>query len=176
MISQEATRGDQFNRTFDIYQFGLTLYRMCNGNIEYYRQYNQYGVGPAFDRDRFRNDVRAGDFPDRERFPGHIPQRLRTIIRNCLQVDPGNRYQSAIDVANELAEVEGPILDWRFSIDDETRKWDKNESGTLIEFSAVTSGATECFKTVGAGQRRRVTEGCKARMTERDIRTFLGNH
>ena len=31
MIAPEATRGDQFDRTFDIYQFGLMLYRMCHG-------------------------------------------------------------------------------------------------------------------------------------------------
>jgi eukaryotic-like serine/threonine-protein kinase len=176
MIPPEGTRSDQFSRAFDIYQFGLTLYRMCNGNTDYYRQYEAYGVGGAFDRLRFRNDVRNGNFPDRSLFPAHIPQRLRTIVRKCLEVDPADRYRSAIDVANALSDVEGSILDWHFSQVGDTKTWEKNESGTLLEFRAAESGATECFKTVGAGQRRRVTEGCKARMTDRDIRTFLGAH
>ena len=60
MIPPEGTRGNQFDRTFDIYQLGLTLYRMCNRNENYYQQYNAYGVGAGFDRDRFRNDVRDG--------------------------------------------------------------------------------------------------------------------
>jgi serine/threonine protein kinase len=171
MVPPEGTRGDQFDRTFDIYQFGLTLYRMCNGNADYYRQYNAYGVGANFDRLRFRDDVRNGDFPDRSLFPAHIPQRLRTIIRKCIEVDPADRYGSAIDLANALADVEGPILDWRFS-----QMGDTNESGTLLEFSAAANGATQCFKTVGGGQRRRFGQGCKTRMTDRDIRSFLGNH
>ena len=120
--------------------------------------------------------MRNGDFPDRNLFSAHIPQRLRTLIRKCLEVDPANRYQSTIDVANDLAAVEGEVFDWRFSVNGDTRRWEKNEKGTLLEFSASANGATECFKTVGAGERRRVTEGCKAKMTERDIRTFLGDH
>jgi serine/threonine protein kinase len=65
MIPPEGTRGDQFDRTFDIYQLGLTLYRMCNGENHFYGQYDAYGLGAAFDRNRFRADLRNGVFPNR---------------------------------------------------------------------------------------------------------------
>jgi len=45
MVPPEAIGRDQFDRTFDIYQLGLTLYRMCNGNSFFYNQLNAYGVG-----------------------------------------------------------------------------------------------------------------------------------
>jgi serine/threonine protein kinase len=176
MVPPEATLGTHFDLTFDIYQFGLTLYRMCNGNKAFYDQYESYGVRAAFDRIRFRTDVRNGAFPDRKAFKAHIPTRLRTVIQKCLQTDPASRYQSAIDVANAMADVEGSTLDWRLTEDSGKSTWTKNVSGTRTVFHASSTGETECFKTVGAGNARRVSEGCKPRMTDREIRTFLGSH
>jgi serine/threonine protein kinase len=49
MIPPEATTGDFFNATFDIYQLGLTLYRMCNGDTAFYDQFARYGAHPNFD-------------------------------------------------------------------------------------------------------------------------------
>jgi eukaryotic-like serine/threonine-protein kinase len=110
-------------------------------------------------------------------FPAHIPQRLRTVIGRCIEVAPAQRYQSAIDVANDLADIEGHTLDWLFARHAAERTWTKrNESGTLWEFFAHGDDSTECFKTVGAGQRRRFGLGCTERMTERQIRTFLGDN
>ena len=40
MIPPEALDTDQLTRTFDIYQISLTLYRMCNGNDKFYRQFS----------------------------------------------------------------------------------------------------------------------------------------
>jgi eukaryotic-like serine/threonine-protein kinase len=112
MIPPEAPAGaTAFNRTWDIYQLGLTLYRMCNGNDEFNKQFAQFGGNaPAF-----YDAVKAGNFPNRQVFPAHIPQKLRSIIRRCIDVDPVKRYQSALDVANQLAEIED-LLDWRLSV------------------------------------------------------------
>ena len=176
MISPEATRGgDRFDRTFDIYQFGLTLYRMCNGDGAFNAQYAAYGTGAAFDRTRFRNDVRNGRFPDRRAFPPHVPSRLRSVIQKCIESEPTNRYQSAVDVSNALADISGKTLDWRLVESHDRRVWMKNESGTLYEFTVPLTGPTECYKTVGGGQTRRHTAGCRPTMTERDIKTFLGS-
>ena len=176
MIAPEATRGDQFDRTFDIYQFGLMLYRMCNGDEAFNAQYADYGTGTTFDRKKFLADLRGGRFPDRKLFPPHVPSRLRKVVQKCIETDPANRYKSAIDVSNALAEISGEILDWRLVESYGNRIWTKNESGTLYEFIVPHVGPTECYKTVNGGQRRRHTAGCKPRMTERDIQTFLGKY
>lgn len=47
MIPPEALATDQFDRTFDIYQVGLTLYRMCNGNEHFHAQLAKYGGPPT---------------------------------------------------------------------------------------------------------------------------------
>ena len=51
MIPPEALVTDHFDRTFDIYQLGLTLYRMCNGNEHFYSQLATYGNPTNFDRE-----------------------------------------------------------------------------------------------------------------------------
>lgn len=177
MIPPEVTLGgDHFDRTFDIYQFGLTLYRMCNGDDAFNAQYAAYGAGVAFDRLRFRDDLRAGHFPERRTFPPHVPSRLRAVIQKCIETNPLNRYQSALDVSNALADIPAEMLDWQLTETADTRTWTKNDGEALYEFIVnKAGGTTQCYKTTGGGQRRRHTAGCKPAMTERDIRTFLGS-
>jgi serine/threonine protein kinase len=176
MTPPEGLDQDKFDITFDIYQFGVTLYRMCNGNESFYTQFLKYGIGPAFDRDRFRFDVRNARFPDRKTFSPHIPAKLRKIIRKCTDTDRANRYRSAIDVANALADIEGNTLDWRLVETPDTRVWTKNESGTLYELRVTAAGASECYKTTEGGQARRVKEGCKAFFDEKGLQKFLGGY
>jgi eukaryotic-like serine/threonine-protein kinase len=175
MVAPEATFGDAFDRTFDIYQFGLSLYRMCNGNAAFYAQHATYGAGAAFDRDKFKFDVRNGRFPDRKAFAPHIPSRLRSIIKKCMATDVTGRYQAAIDVANALALVEGPTLDWRLSETPDKRVWTKNENGTCYAFTVYNGGACECLKTVGTGPPRKVSAGCKSLISDADISNFLAS-
>lgn len=175
MIAPEAIVGDQFTRAFDIYQFGLTLYRMCNGEASFAAQYAAYGTGNNFRRDDFRFDLRNGRFPDRQRFSQHVPVAMRRIIQKCLETDPAVRFQSAIDVANALADIDGDCLDWRLEEKPEGRVWTKNTNGTKYEFILRPDDSTECFKSVAGGQARRVGDGCKASMSDTQIRTFLGS-
>jgi hypothetical protein len=79
-------------------------------------------------------------------------------------------------VANALASVEGDTLDWRFSVTGDTRVWVKNKSGTLYELRVDASGTSQCFKTTEGGNPRRVGEGCKSSISEREIQTFLDSH
>jgi len=117
MQPPEGFSGYEFSRAYDIYQAGMLLYRMCNGNEEFERQFLPFTAGGAFDRSAFRYAVVNGQFPDRRVFPAHVPERLRSVIRKCLQADLNERYASALEVANALAPIDGPTLDWRHSKD-----------------------------------------------------------
>jgi len=177
ILPPEAYSGYEFPRTFDIYQAGLLLYRMCNGEAEFYRQFEDARFWPEgeFDRDAFRVAVVNGQFPDRSIFPAHIPEALRKVVRKCLQTDPNQRFGSALEVANALAPIDGPTLDWQFMKDADCLRWEKNVEGTKYEFEVNASGATTCYKTKDGGQRRRHGAGCAGRMTDRQVRTFLGD-
>lgn len=176
MVPPEAIISDKFTRTFDIYQFGLTLYRMCNGNESFYSQYVKFGVGKAFDRDAFKYAVQNAHFPDRKAYSCHIPAKLRNIVKKCIAPLPSDRFQSAIDVANALADVDGDALDWRLSRTAQTRVWKKSSDGAEYELTVHEDGSSKCYKSVNGGAARKVGDGCKTSISEGEIKKFLGSN
>lgn len=174
IIPPEALAGQtSFDLAYDIYQFGLTLYRMCNGANSFNEQWKGYSALGAFDRDKFIADVKAGLFPDRTAFSAHVPARLKTVVKKCLSVDPGLRYSSAVEVANALAPIEGPVLDWVLTEHNQTRTWTKNEMGTSIVLEVDGSNQADCYKQIGTGPKRRIKSMC-TQVTDATIRKFVG--
>ena len=163
---------------FDIYQIGVTLYRMCVGNIEFYNQYNSYSSGGSFDRDRFKFDVTNGRFPNRDKFPEHIPTRLAAVVKNCLHTNPTLRTSSAIKIVNELADIDGNDLDWQYSIDSlGTKKWTKNtENGMSYQLEVDNNNKSKARTINLSGTPRMINEYCLDNINYRKIRSFLGNY
>jgi eukaryotic-like serine/threonine-protein kinase len=174
MVPPEAFAGDHFDRTFDIYQFGLTLYRMCNGDLDFYNQFENFGTGANFDRIGFRTAVRNEQFPNRSQYKAHIPLKMRNIIRKCLQSNPDNRYQSALEVSNELAVVDGNKLDWLLTEHADRRVWEKNIDSITLTFQVGTDGASTLHRRNPAGNVRRIVEGCQAGIGEVEVKRILG--
>jgi serine/threonine protein kinase len=175
MRPPEAYATSDFTTAFDIYQFGLTLYRMCCGNIIFDEQFARFGSTPSsFDRDRFKFAVSNGQFPDRDAFEDHIPDRLRRLIRKCLMPDPADRFRAAIDISNELAQVEDR-LDWQFEKQDATRVWTKNIDSRIYRIEVDVHNTALAEKTTESGRTSRITEYCKPRITKREIQRFLGD-
>jgi serine/threonine protein kinase len=162
----------KFTTAFDIYQVGVTLYRMCNGNKEFYRQFGKYKLATGIDYDQLSNDVISGRFPNRSFFHAHIPEKLRKTIIQCLEVDPAQRYQSPIDIANSLADIEGGYLDWQFSDDPSNKKWVKNVDGRTYEMVVDAANKAMATKTMN-NRTQRVTEYCVNSITESTIKRFL---
>lgn len=176
MVPPEVLSKKAFDQTFDIYQFGLTLYRMCNGNEVFYEQLAAYGTPAVFDAGRFTTDVLAGTFPNRKIFAPHVPAKLKNVVKRCLKIASGDRYQSAIEVANALATVEGETLDWRLTVAGGVKTWTKDKSGTVITLALAADGSAQCHKRVGAGDPRRVREMCKPAATMQEVSSFLGSN
>lgn len=173
MIPPEATRTDHFDRRFDIYQVGLTLYRMANGNAHFYDQFAKYGPPNNFDRGAFQFDVRNGRFPDRSSFLPHIPSTLRNVVRRCLEVDPASRYGSAVDVANAIAGIDGPCLDWQLQLQGNSRVWTKTIDGTKLEVVVNADGSCEGYKATDSGTRRRVRDLCKNSINDKELKKLF---
>lgn len=88
----------------DIYHSGLLLYRAVNGDDFFSCQI------PA-DPGLLEARISGGKIPDRRRFMPHVPQRLRTIVRKALRVEPAERFQTANEMADTLSRV-SLALDW----------------------------------------------------------------
>lgn len=100
----------------DIYQFGLLLYRMCNGNDILKGQIKDLNISDwdsFFDWELLKNKIVKGLFPDRKYFLPHIPNKLINVVKKCLNVDIEKRYSNVIDIMNDLSEIDN-CLDWKY--------------------------------------------------------------
>jgi serine/threonine protein kinase len=106
---------------YDIYQSGLTLYRMCNGN-ENFKFQSQLVKSP--------DDIIKARFPNRRSYLPHIPKRLRTVINNALKVDTDKRYKTILDFMNDLSGID-QNLDWRYNQTSGVETWSIENSNTV---------------------------------------------
>lgn len=117
----ESLQYSKMSADSDIYQAGLTLYRMATGLGVLEDQWTRAGGD-------WRRAIVVGELPDRQAqsYPAHIPQRLRTLIRTALKVDPDDRFSTALEMGNALANVQ-KWLDWQYSRDPSSNeeKWIK---------------------------------------------------
>jgi serine/threonine protein kinase len=173
MCPPEAYKSVEHDARFDIYQFGLTLYRMCVGNAEFYQQFNAFAPSSNFDVNSFKVAVRNGQFPDRSQLPEHIPARLRTVISECLHDDPAQRTQAAVEVANGLAQVDEK-LDWKYSISPTGhREWVRFQDEMQYRITVAPDGSSYAQKGKTGGKLSRITNYCSSSITSASLKKFL---
>ncbi|UIO40335.1 serine/threonine protein kinase [Brevibacillus brevis] len=99
----------------DIYQAGLTLYRMCNGEKFYEEQKPDidWTLPEQLVIQQLESYIANGLFPNREMFRPHVPQKLRKVIKKALSTSYKERYVTAIQMANDLGQVT-KLLSWRY--------------------------------------------------------------
>jgi eukaryotic-like serine/threonine-protein kinase len=174
ILPPEYFRKSPFDTRSDIYQVGLTLYRMLNGNKAFYNQFCAYGKDKNFDRDHFRHDVLNEQFPARDTYLEHVPQRFTKVIARCLKADPAERYRAATEVVTALADIGGPDLDWQYSVEsDGARVWSRSEADRSIRLRVDSAGCASAEKRCGDAAARRIKDYCKERITSSEIRRFL---
>lgn len=139
------------SRAADIYQAGLTLYRMCAGEAEFRRQMSEHDVtsgdGVA---------IRSGAFPVRDRFLAHIPPRLRSLVLKALDLNPALRFGTVLEMMNELALVD-ESLDWLYQEGTEWGEGTWHESGgrrVVMSRTNDTWNVMAAWVRPGGGQRR----------------------
>ena len=107
-IAPEQCFTSTVDKSIDIYQIGTTLYRMCNGNEEYDKQLKRYK-----NLSDLKIAIYKGKFPLRKKYLPHIPKSLILVIEKCLSVNKENRYDSVLDILNDLSKIK-ENLDWRY--------------------------------------------------------------
>jgi predicted Ser/Thr protein kinase len=138
-MSPEQARGDSrtLDRRSDVYSLGATLYELLSGR-------------PPFDSDssidvlvRLLNE---DPVPVGSRHP-HLPADVQTIVMKCLEKEPGNRYDSARALADDLGRyLEGEPIRARASglLARLMRKARKNKA-------LVATGAVATLAVLAAG-------------------------
>lgn len=113
------------NIKYDIYQSGLTLYRVCNGDSNFFKQLSNAFISRGITNDaNFINNITKEKFPDRSSYLPHIPRALRKVISKSLKANPADRYNSVLEMLNDLSKIDH-ANDWLYSKSGNIESWVK---------------------------------------------------
>lgn len=153
---------------FDIYQSGITLYRLLNGEQHFHSQLSKFTS-----RDEFIEAVKTGNFPERDNYLPHIPLKLQRIVNKAISVELTKRHQSVLELINELSEV-AENLDWSFIENGDTKKWSFNNGNhtydIVVNFADPKKITMQTTKTNNStGRSQRVTSDCHNNLTRNNV-------
>ncbi len=94
-MAPEQVRGEAVDARTDLFAFGIMMYELASGRRPFAGQ-SSADVGSAILRDT--PEPLAGIRAD-------LPRDLGRIVGRCLEKDPRNRFQSAVDVQDELLKL-----------------------------------------------------------------------
>jgi serine/threonine protein kinase len=156
----------------DIYQVGSLLYRVVNGDVFYKLQRSA-----ILTDGELLNSIQRGRFPDSRLFLPHVPQRIRTLIRKALQVNPADRFHSASEFAAALGRVRFP-LDWSTTfLGAGAYRWRAARTGwpdLEVELLQDSSGwSTEIWTVEGQLKRRRNVKDWRTNLSYSDASKHL---
>ncbi len=91
-MSPEQVKGDDADHRSDIFSFGSILYEMLNGERAFKRNTSAETMTAILNEDP----------PEFSPKSGSIAPALERIVRHCMEKQPGQRFQSAHDIAFDL--------------------------------------------------------------------------
>lgn len=95
----ESITVNRYDARTDIYQLGLTAFRLVNGISTVKEKFEK-------DRNAFRQLILDGKVITGTDFQPYVPHRLRRIILKAASVKPDERYQSALEMRRELEKID----------------------------------------------------------------------
>jgi non-specific serine/threonine protein kinase len=91
-MSPEQVQGKPLDARSDIFSMGVILYEMVTGNRPFQGETSADLISSILrDRPQSVSELK-----------GEMPHHLGRIVQRCLEKDPTRRYQSALDIRNEL--------------------------------------------------------------------------
>jgi Tol biopolymer transport system component len=94
-MSPEQAEGRPVDHRSDIFSLGVLLYEMATGERPFKGETSLSLLSSIIkDTPRPLSEVKPA-----------LPRELGRVVRRCLAKDPGRRYQSALDLRNELEEI-----------------------------------------------------------------------
>lgn len=131
MPPEQVKDSSKIDRRADVYSLGGTLYQAITGKAPF----------KASDIHETLKQVLNDDPLPPRRVNSTLPIDIDTIVLKCLEKDPGKRYQTASELADELERfLQGrPILARPASSLTKLVKWSKRNTGLACAIAAVAA-------------------------------------
>lgn len=124
-IAPEQLRTNHSSIETDIYQAGLTLYRMCDSRNYFINDFKNI-CSQKNPKGFLKEQCVSGQFPNRELYDQHIPQKLRKVIKKMINIDVEKRYSNVLSILNDLSLI-SDNLDWKL----------ESNHNDMVEWSCV---------------------------------------
>lgn len=132
---------------FDIFQIGLTLYRMCIGDVDFNKQFEAVSIS----KEHFLDSLNKKEFPSRDVVLPHIPKALMKIILQCLEVDTSKRYDNVRSILNDLSKIDHDGLDWQYTNTESGHCW-SFENAEGLSYKVIANSNTN-YKVTKNGRK-----------------------
>ncbi|MCY8706844.1 hypothetical protein [Bacillus phage SPbetaL6] len=165
-IPPENFNFGRFSFFSDIYQAGLTIYRLCNGNKFFNEQIRELNITTG---QELAEAIAANKFPNKKKYLPHIPKELRKIISKSLSINVEDRYQSILDMMNDLALLENNI-DWEYNENTNIHSTISFKTDTHI--SEVSFSINESDSWYTEGYKKRISDSKQTRINKFFMRGF----
>ncbi len=137
-IAPEVISEDKISIQTDIYQFGLTAFRLINGIGTIREQYLRCSCD-----DEYNDLVVRGKLVNKNDYLPFVPVALQRIINKAISVNPSDRYQSAIEMRRALEKI-NYYGNWTTSDNGSYVGYDTNYEYRFIE---TNDGKSKCIFT-----------------------------
>lgn len=87
------------NVSTDIYQMGLTLFRLVNGSYILPNKFNMLS------EDKYNKLIKTGSLINKNDYQDFVPRNLKSIISKATNIDPVKRYKSAREMRHALEQI-----------------------------------------------------------------------
>jgi len=171
-VPPEAFKGLAQSFGFDIYLAGLTIYRLCNGAVNFDEQF----IAISTSEEEYEQAVTTGQFPARDSYLYHIPPGLIKAINKSLSLEPSDRHKNALELINDLAAV-NLYLDWKYEEDVNTKRWFIDKGDKRINIIVSKNGhdfdVTTRKAIISSGKESKVSEFCVTKIISKDLKKFV---
>ena len=142
--ASEVLQTGQMNVQTDVYQVGMTAFRLLNGIGTIEEKFNRFGES------HFNQLVQQGKIVQSGDYQPYIPRNLKSAINKAIHVDPASRYQSAVEMRRVLERLSYPGF-WTcdpsggfvgHNVNYEFRFEEQPKGGKLFAFTAFKKNKT----------------------------------
>jgi serine/threonine protein kinase/Tfp pilus assembly protein PilF len=130
-MSPEQAEGKPIDSRSDIFSMGVVLYELATGQ-------RPYGGDTSMS---ILSSILREEPPSITALKSALPRHLGRIVHRCLAKDPGRRYQTALDLRNELEALRAEIESGELQAAGERELVGKEKSARGRRFAFIGMGA-----------------------------------